>query len=81
MHTGGEIDVLLAEGEGDRADNLFPGLLVYEYDMLAHGPDGNIKDPNALAAIYITDRRLREEQFRDLPSATQVLGATALGRV
>lgn len=81
MHTAGEIDVLLAEGEGERADNLFPGLLVYEQDKLALGPRGVIEDPSALAAVYITDRRMMEHQLHDLPSATQVLGATALGRV
>jgi hypothetical protein len=52
MHTGKAIRDLIAKGESQKANNLFPGLLVYNEGYLSLPP------PKRLAAVYITDRML-----------------------
>lgn len=53
MHTDSEIEILQSAGQAELADNLFPGLLVYERELLA------TQDPQALLAVYITDRQVK----------------------
>jgi hypothetical protein len=59
MHTFRAIKNLAEQEEYDRANNLFPGILVYEDKLLGDTSIGTpIEDPQALLAIYITDRVL-----------------------
>lgn len=52
----------------ERADALFPVLFVYEQSRISTDRDGFLEDPDALNAIYITDRiigsfRIRHDQL------------------
>lgn len=56
MHTSSAINTLMKEGDFEKSNNLFPGLLVYDVNELKKVNDDISKNPNALIAIYVTDR-------------------------
>lgn len=59
-HTNSAIKTIVKEGEIEKSDNLFPGLLVYDVNKLKEINNNISKNPKALIAIYITDRIQRK---------------------
>ena len=52
------IQHLTPPGHPERADALFPTLLVYDRSRISIDRHGILEDPGALSSIYVTDRIL-----------------------
>lgn len=78
-HTEGAIEALAAQNEWEKANNLFPGVLVYESSRISFDASGTIIDPSALVAVYVTDRQIHDAlKLQPAADTLQRLGGAAL---